>query len=80
MRAGIEQAFVVGDLMARTARQLVILTLPFICWLATQENPTQMLFAWGFERGTAMLAARKASARGNQHSPDFRVSFHKPLD
>jgi hypothetical protein len=68
MKAGVEQAFVAGELLARTGRYLVVLTLPLVCWLAGQEYPAQALFAWAVRRGTALLATRRTVAR-------VRVSF-----
>jgi hypothetical protein len=63
MKAGVENAFVAGELLVRTSRYLVVLTLPVVCWLAAQECPTQALFAWAVQCGTDLLATRRTAAR-----------------
>jgi hypothetical protein len=63
MKAGVENAFVAGELLVRTSRYLVVLTLPVVCWLAAQECPTQALFAWAVQRGTDLLSTRRIAAR-----------------
>ncbi len=63
MKAGVENAFVAGELLVRTARYLAVVTLPAVCWLAAQECPTQALFAWAVQRGTDLLATRRTAAR-----------------
>ena len=63
MKAGVEQAFVMGELLVRTGRYLVVLTLPLVCWLAGQEYPAQALIAWAVQRGTGLLATRRTAAR-----------------
>jgi hypothetical protein len=68
MKAGVEQAFVMGELLVRTGRYLVVLTLPLVCWLVGQGYPAQALIAWAVQRGTRLLATRRTAARA-------RVSF-----
>jgi hypothetical protein len=58
MKAGVEYAFIARELIVRTGRHLVVVTLPLVCWLAGQENPAQMLLSWVVQRGTASLAPR----------------------
>jgi hypothetical protein len=41
MKAGVENAFVAGELIVRTGRHLVVLTLPLVFWLAGQDYPAQ---------------------------------------
>jgi len=67
MKGGVEYAFVARELMMRTGRQLVVLTLPLVCWLAGQENPGQMLFAWALQRGAALLTMPRAAARAREN-------------
>jgi hypothetical protein len=62
MKGSVEQAFIAGALLARTGRQLVVLTLPLVCWLAGQEYPAQALLAWAVQSGTALLATTRNSA------------------
>jgi len=66
MKGSLERAFIAGELIARTGRHLVVLTLPLVCWVAAQEYPAQALPAWAVQRGTALLAAARtaAGARG----------------
>lgn len=56
MKASMTQVLVAAGLIARVGRQLTVLTLPLICWLAGQSCPTQMLVAWAVQRATALLA------------------------
>ena len=74
MKAGVEQAFVMGELIVRTGRYLVVLTLPLVCWLAGQEYPAQALIAWAVHHGTGLLATRRSAARARAYStsPLFR--------
>ena len=67
MKGGVENAFVAGELMVRTGRYLVILTLPVVCWLAGQENPAQALVAWAVQRGAALLTARRTAAHASEN-------------
>jgi len=67
MKGGVEYAFVARELILRTGRQLVVLTLPLVCWLAGQENPAQMLFAWALQRGAALLTMPRAAARAREN-------------
>ncbi len=63
MKASVEQAFVAGELLARTGRYLVVLTLPLVCSVAGQEYPAQALLAWVVQRGTALLSTSRTAAR-----------------
>ena len=74
MKAGVEQAFVMGELIVRIGRYLVVLTLPLVCWLGGQEYPAQALIAWAVDHGTGLLAARRSTApvRALFDSPLFR--------
>jgi hypothetical protein len=67
MKGGVEYAFVARELILRTGRQLVVLTLPLVCWLAGQENPARMLFAWALQRGAALLTMPRAAARAREN-------------
>jgi diketogulonate reductase-like aldo/keto reductase len=67
MKGGVEYAFVARELMVRTGRQLVVLTLPLVCWLAGQDNPGQMLLAWAVQRGTALLTTPRTAARAREN-------------
>jgi diketogulonate reductase-like aldo/keto reductase len=72
MKGGVEYAFVAQELLVRTGRHLVVLTLPLVCWLAGQECPAQALLAWVVQSGTTLLTARRtvACAGANfDHSP-----------
>jgi hypothetical protein len=63
MKGSVEQAYAAGELIVRTGRYLVVLTLPLVCWLAGQECPGQMLLAWAVQRGMTLLATAKSSAQ-----------------
>jgi diketogulonate reductase-like aldo/keto reductase len=67
MKAGVENAFVAGELIVRTGRHLVVLPLPLVCWLAGQEYPAQALLAWAVQRGTALLTKRRTGARAREN-------------
>jgi alcohol dehydrogenase (NADP+) len=67
MKGSVEYAFVARELIARTARDLVVLTLPLVCWLAGHENPAQMLIAWAVQRGAALLTAPRSGARAREN-------------
>jgi len=67
MKGSVEQAFVGGELLVRTGRHLVVLTLPLVCWLAGQEYPAQALLACAVQRGTALLSMRKSSTRAREN-------------
>jgi hypothetical protein len=71
MRGGVEYAFVARELIVRTGRHLVVLTLPLICWLAGQDNPGRMLLAWALQRGTALLTMPRAAACAREN---FEIS------
>ncbi len=62
MKGGVEYAFVARELIVRTGRHLVVLTLPLVCWLAGQECPAQALLAWAVQRGTSLLTTRRTAA------------------
>jgi diketogulonate reductase-like aldo/keto reductase len=63
MKGSLEHAFVAGEVIARTGRHLVVLTLPLVCWLAAQEYPAQALLAWAVRRGTASFTALRTAYR-----------------
>jgi diketogulonate reductase-like aldo/keto reductase len=67
MKASVEQAFVAGELLVRTGRYLVVLTLPLVCWLAGQEYPAQALLAWVLQRGTGLLVTPRSAARAREN-------------
>jgi hypothetical protein len=69
MKGSVEQAFAAGELIVRTGRYLVVLTLPLVCWLAGQECPGQMLLAWAVQRGMALLTTAKSSAQAKDTVP-----------
>jgi hypothetical protein len=77
MKASVEHTLVVGELIARTGRVLVVLTLPLVCWLAGQENPAQALLAWAVQRGTALLTTANSAAQAKETVPSafFCVRF-----
>jgi hypothetical protein len=62
MKGNLEYAFAAGELIVRTARHLVVLTLPLVCWLAGQECPAQALLVWAVRRGAALLATPRSAA------------------
>jgi len=62
MRGDPGHAFVVGELLVRATRHLVVVTLPLVCWLAGQECPAQALLAWGLQRAAALLTTRRTAA------------------
>jgi hypothetical protein len=66
MKGGVEYAFVARELLVRTGRHLFVLTLPFVCWLAGQDNPGRMLLAWALQRGTALLTTPRTAARARE--------------
>jgi alcohol dehydrogenase (NADP+) len=63
----VKHAFVAGELIVRTARHMVVVTLPLACWLAAQEYPAQALLAWAVQRGTALLARRRTATRARRN-------------
>jgi diketogulonate reductase-like aldo/keto reductase len=67
MKACAEHAFVAGELIARTGRHLVVLTLPLVCWLAAQEYPAQALLAWVAQRGTALFNRPRTASRAREN-------------
>jgi len=67
MKGSVEHAFVAGELIARTGRHLVVLTLPLDCWLAAQEYPAQALLAWAVQRGTSLLATARTASRAREN-------------
>jgi alcohol dehydrogenase (NADP+) len=67
MKGSVEHAFVAGELIARTGRRLVLLTLPLVCWLAAQEYPAQALLAWAVQRGTALFTTPRTAARAREN-------------
>jgi diketogulonate reductase-like aldo/keto reductase len=67
MKGSLEHAFVAGELIARTGRHLVVLTLPLVCWLAAQEYPAQALLAWAVQRGTALFTKPRIASRGREN-------------
>jgi hypothetical protein len=69
MKGTVECAFVARELIVRTARHLVVLTLPLVCWLAGQECPAQMLLAWAVQRGMALLTTAKGAAQAKETAP-----------
>jgi alcohol dehydrogenase (NADP+) len=73
MKAGVEHAFVAGQLIARTGRHLVVLTLPLLCWLAGQECPAQALLAWVVQRSMALLATPQTAARAGENFDVSRI-------
>jgi diketogulonate reductase-like aldo/keto reductase len=66
MKGSMEYAFVAQQLIVRTARRLVVLTLPLVCWLARQGCPAQVL-AWAVQRGTALLTTPRTAARAREN-------------
>ena len=69
MKGSVEQAYAAGELIVRTGRYLVVLTLPLVCWLAGQECPGQMLLAWAVQRGMTLLTTAKSSAQAKDTAP-----------
>jgi diketogulonate reductase-like aldo/keto reductase len=67
MKGTVEYAFVAGELIVRTGRYLVVLTLPLVCWLAGQECPAQALVAWALQRGMRLLATPRTAARAREN-------------
>jgi diketogulonate reductase-like aldo/keto reductase len=67
MKACMEHAFVAGELIVRTGRHTVVLTLPLVCWLAGQECPAQALLAWAVQRGTALLTPSRTAVRAREN-------------
>jgi hypothetical protein len=55
MKANVSYASAATESIVRNSWQLAAWTLPLICWLAVQSCPIQMLSAWAFQRGTALL-------------------------
>ena len=69
MKGSVEQAYAAGELIVRTGRYLVVLTLPLVCWLAGQECPGQMLLAWAVKRGMTLLTTANSSAQAKDTAP-----------
>jgi diketogulonate reductase-like aldo/keto reductase len=67
VRGSVEHAFVAGELIARTGRHMVVLTLPLVCWLAAQEYPAQALLAWAVQRGTALFTKPRTASRAKEN-------------
>jgi diketogulonate reductase-like aldo/keto reductase len=67
MKCSVEHIFVARELIVRTGRHLVVLTLPLVCWLAAQESPAQMLVAWAVQRGTGLLTTLRTAARAREN-------------
>ena len=67
MKGSVEHIFVARELIVRTGRHLVVLTLPLVCWLAGQEFPAQALLAWAVQRGTALLTTPRTAARAQEN-------------
>jgi diketogulonate reductase-like aldo/keto reductase len=67
MKVSLEYAFVARELIGRTGRHLVVLTLPLLCWLAGQECPAQALLAWAVQRALASLTTRRTSADAREN-------------
>jgi hypothetical protein len=67
MKGSVEYAFVARELIVRTGRHVVVLTLPLVCWLAGQEYPAQALLAWAVRLGTALFTKPRTSARAREN-------------
>jgi sugar/nucleoside kinase (ribokinase family) len=67
-QGGVDHSLTIaGELIVRTARHMVVVTLPLVCWLAAQEYPTQALLAWAVQCGTALLATRRTATRARKN-------------
>jgi hypothetical protein len=69
MRVGA--GFVESDLIVQTSRRLTALTLPFICWLAVQSCPVQMLVAWAVHHTAALLVRPEPRLKSSTLRPEL---------
>jgi alcohol dehydrogenase (NADP+) len=67
MKGSVEHVLVARELIVRTGRHLVVLTLPLVCWLAGQEGPAQLRLAWAVQRGMALLTTLRTAARAKEN-------------